>query len=273
LDNNGKPIINQYRPAHIKELKNIVSVAAGSDFALAVDKDGDVYGWGAGQQSQLGRRLLDRHRFKALVPNRLALPRKSVTHIYAGANHAFAIDKNGNTWAWGSNNFGQTGITTHAGEDNSIVTAPTQVPSLQNMKMLAGGNHHSIGIDSDDNALVWGRMDSGQIGIDKSLLPVDDDTQVLKNARGQPAILLQPAMVPNLKAKVVAAGSEHCLVATPEGKVWSWGFGTSYQTGQGTVESIEVARLIDNTALRERKVSWVGGGGQYSVFAAPAPSA
>jgi regulator of chromosome condensation len=246
-----------------------VSIRAGADFALALNKKGEVFGWGAGQQSQLGRRLLDRHRFKSLIPTRIPLARKTITQIFAGANHAWALDSDGNTWAWGSNNFAQTGVPDHAGEDNSIITAPTKVTALPRMKMLAGGNHHSIGIDANDDCLVWGRMDECQLGIDKSKLPVDDETKVLKNSRGQPAILLEPTRVlEKLKTAYVAAGSEHCLVATTAGKVYSWGFSTNYQTGLGTEDPVELATLIDNTALKERKVTWLGAGGQYSVFGA-----
>jgi regulator of chromosome condensation len=269
IDKNDNVVGNQNTPILIPELKNIVSISAGADYALALDQNGDVFGWGAGQQSQLGRRLLDRHRFKSLVPTRMPLPRKKITHIFAGSYHAFATDKDGNTWAWGSNSFGQTGLKEAAGEPNSIITAPTKAASLPNMKMLAGGNHHSIGIDANDNCLVWGRMDECQLGIDKSTLPVDDDTKVLKNSRDQPAILLQPTALPNIKAAYVAAGSEHCLVATTAGKVYSWGFSTNYQTGLGTEDPVETATVIENTAMRGRKVTWVGGGGQYSVFGAP----
>jgi regulator of chromosome condensation len=270
LDQNDKVILNQFRPTLIPDLKNIVTIRAGADFALALDKSGGVFGWGAGQQSQLGRRLLDRHRFQSLRPTRVPLPRKKFTQIFAGANHAWAIEKSGVTYAWGSNNFAQTGIVSHAGEDNSIVTAPTKVPSLSNMKMLAGGNHHSIGVGPNDECLVWGRMDEAQLGIDKKTLPVDDESKVLKNSRDQPAILLQPTALPNIQAQYVAAGSEHCLAVTTAGKVYSWGFSANYQTGLGTADTVELATVIDNTAMRDRKITWADGGGQFSVFAGPA---
>ena len=38
--------------ALIHGLKDIVAISAGADFALALDKNGDVFGWGAGQQCE-----------------------------------------------------------------------------------------------------------------------------------------------------------------------------------------------------------------------------
>jgi regulator of chromosome condensation len=53
-----------------------------------------------------------------------------------------------------------------------------------------------------------------------------------------------------------------------EGQVYSWGFSANYQTGQGTMEDIEVPTLIDNSAIRDREIIWAGAGGQYAMLAA-----
>lgn len=51
-----------------------------------------------------------------------------------------------------------------------------------------------------------------------------------------------------------------------EGKAYSWGFSTNYQTGQGTINDINVATHIDNTAVRDVKLIWAGIGGQFAVL-------
>jgi regulator of chromosome condensation len=88
----------------------------------------------------------------------------------------------------------------------------------------------------------------------------------IKDERGHPRILIEPTPIPGIKAKAVAANSDHSLAIDAEGRAWSWGFSATYATGQGTQDDIEVATIIDNTAVRGKQLNWAGAGGQFSVF-------
>lgn len=256
----------------IPNLKRITQLSVGNDFCLALDAEGNVFSWGNGEESQLGHRILGRRRAAALIPARVALPKKNkIVSIHAGSNHAFAIDSNGDTWAWGSNNFGQTGIAEGAGKGGSSIIAPRKVPSLagKNMKLIRGGSHHSIGVTWCGECLVWGRIDGAQSGLDiGQQLPLDDPDKVIVE-RGRPRILLQPTPLPISGCVYAAAGPDHNIVITSDGKAFSWGFNGNYQCGQGTDDDIPLATLIDNSAVRNKKLSWAGAGGQYSMLASP----
>lgn len=89
----------QKTPLKIKELKNIVQLAAGKDHLLALDSKGIVYAWGNGQQYQLGRRILERHRYRSLEPQQFGL--YNIKYIASGDFHCFAIDHSDNVYAWG----------------------------------------------------------------------------------------------------------------------------------------------------------------------------
>ena len=227
-----------------------------------------MFAWGNGQQNELGRRLLERRRMFGLLPTPVALPKKRIVSVYAGANHAFAIDKDGNTWGWGSNNFAQTGITDGAGEGGSTVIKPQKVPSLvgKDMKMVQGGSHHSIGITHSGECLVWGRIDGAQLGRNITHL-VHDDPEAFMIERGKPRILLKPTLLPITGCTYGAAGSDHNVVTTSEGKAYSWGFNATYQCGQGTDDDIPIATLIAGAKVRDKKLIWAGAGGQYSMLA------
>ena len=67
---------------------------------------------------------------------------------------------------------------------------------------------------------------------------------------------------------MATCGTDHTIAITTDGKAYSWGFSANYQTGQGTDEDVEVATLIDNTAVRGKRLVYAGAGGQYSVLAA-----
>jgi regulator of chromosome condensation len=69
------------------------------------------------------------------------------------------------------------------------------------------------------------------------------------------------------KVSSVAAGFDNSFAVTSEGKVYSWGFSSNYQTGQGTIEDIHTPTLIDNTAIRGKMIIAAGAGGQYSMLA------
>ncbi|KAI9652143.1 MAG: hypothetical protein M1831_007175 [Alyxoria varia] len=274
LDSQTAKVVEvQSRFTLIPGLKQIRSISVGADFALALDNSGRVFGWGNGQQSQLGRRLIERRRYTALQPTPIPFPRSfKATSIHAGVNHSFAIDLSGDTWAWGSNNFAQTGVPNGAGEEGNQIGAPRRVPSLagKKMKMLQGGSFHSLAVTEKGECLVWGRMDGGQVGLDVGTLPINDPSTVVSDDRGNPRILLRPTPLPIPKCVYVAAGTEHSIAITEEGEAYSWGFNINYQCGQGTEEDIWVAKRMDEEHIRDKTVVWAGAGGQYSMLGARA---
>jgi regulator of chromosome condensation len=211
---------------------------------------------------------VERNRLNGLQPREFGLP-KNIVHIGSGQYHSFAVHTTGNVYAWGLNSFGATAIREGAGDDEAAILHPTLVESLsnRNISQICGGAHHSIAIAGDGDCLVWGRIDGFQSGLKIDTLA---DDAVIKDERDRPRILIAPTPVPGIKAKVVAAASDHSLAIDADGRAWSWGFSATYQTGQGTQDDIEVATVIDNTATRGKKLNWAGAGGQFSVFTEPA---
>ncbi|GME63451.1 hypothetical protein GTA08_BOTSDO05678 [Neofusicoccum parvum] len=262
----------QKTPVLLPELKKVREIVCGANHVLALDADGNVFAWGSGQQNQLGRRVVERTKTEGLVPREFGLPRKKITQIACGAYHSFAIDKSGNVWAWGLNNFGETGLPENAGEDDAVIIKPNKVPALagKNIKMIDGGGHHSAAVTEDGKCLVWGRLDGYQMGLPMNTLKGLAEDKIKKDEHDRPRILKVPTEVPDINAAFVACGSDHTIAISKEGKAYSWGFSANYQTGQGTDDDIEVATMIDNTAVREKKLNWAGAGGQYSILTAPA---
>ena len=64
----------------------------------------------------------------------------------------------------------------------------------------------------------------------------------------------------------MAAGSDTGFAIDNNGKAHSWGFSANYQTGLGTDDDVEVATLIDNAAVRGKRLVGAGAGGQYGVL-------
>ena len=262
----------QHRPIQIKGLKKITKITCGADHVLALASNGAVFSWGSGQQNQLGRRILERFKHNALVPQEFGLP-KAMVGIGAGAQHSFAVHKNGKVYAWGLNNFGGTGIATGVGETEAFILQPTVVDGLRDkgtIISIGGGLHHSIAVTDRGECLVWGRLDGFQLSIKIDSIPA---AHLIRDEHDRPRILTVPTRVPGLEAADAAAGTDHCIAISKDGKAYSWGFSATYQTGQGSDRDVEVATLIDNTAVRGQNLVWAGAGGQFSVIASAAEDA
>ena len=248
----------------IPELKNIVELACGTNHVLARNNKGKVFAWGAGEQSQLARRVVSRTAIGALVPREFGLQRKSIVHIGCGDYHSFAVDKNGDVYAWGLNTFGETGIEKESEDDNTVST-PTKVDNLKeyNIKQIVGGAHHTLSCTETGQVLFWGRIDNHRGGMDVDEMPKD---KLFFDEHGKPRFLKEPVVLPELKGKFVATATDTCIVITEDGKAFSWGFSTNYQTGQGTDDDVEEATHIDNTAVRGKKLVFAGLGGQFGII-------
>lgn len=154
------------RPLHGLEKVKFSAVACGEDHVLALSLQGHVWSWGNGQQSQLGRRVIERRKLNALSPSKLAL--RKIAAIGCGSYHSFAVDDQGKVYAWGLNTFGQLGLETV--EDQ--VVEPLVVEALLPEKhdgakvvQIDAGSHFSLFLF--DNGQVWGtgRCDGNELGL------------------------------------------------------------------------------------------------------------
>lgn len=144
---------------------------------LALDKKGVLYGFGAGQQHQLARQIVQRFELQATVPTHITIKegRKSVIvkDMACGSYHSFAISEDGRVFSWGLNNYAQCGIHEDIGSDQgSVVKTPTWVEDLTvQIRSLQGGGHHSIAVADNGDVLAWGRCDGHQTGLDLDRVP------------------------------------------------------------------------------------------------------
>ncbi|OBT62932.1 hypothetical protein VE03_07870 [Pseudogymnoascus sp. 23342-1-I1] len=259
----NKELLLQRTPVPIPHLTKIVSLAAGNNHVLALDTSGHVFAWGTAEQSQLARRVPERHRAAALTPSHVTLP--PIKHIAAGAYHSFALAEDGALYAWGANNFGQTGVPSSAGDSNAVVALPTIVEALRGytIRDIAGGEHHSLACTQVGQVLIWGRCDDSQAGMELASLPGDS---LIFDERGFPRILA-PTLVPGLSGvAVVAAGIDHSFAVTWHGAAYAWGFGANYRTGLGTDEAVGTPTVVGEGKI----VSGAECGGQFGVLVGPA---
>ncbi len=144
----------------------------------------------------------------------LLLPLAGVSQIVEGGNgHAIILDKTGQVWTVGRNNFGQLGDSTTI---NSAI--PQKVKNLDNIAVVARGYDHSMALDSNGNLWAWGRNNYGQTGV----WSVYDQWT--------------PQLVKDHKFIAVEGGHWHSVGLKEDGTVWAWGHNFFGELGNGTRE-------------------------------------
>lgn len=164
--------LRQLKPVALPSLANqtIVQVATGDDHFLALTSTGQVYACGNGEQNQLGRKIIQRHKTHGLTPERLFL--KNVVLVGAGAFHSFAVTKDGKAYGWGLNTFRQTGVSEADGGWEDVISTPTIIDALSVKKegdarvvQISGGVHHTVFLLSNGEVKVVGRCDGSEVGL------------------------------------------------------------------------------------------------------------
>jgi len=90
--------------------------------------------------------------------------------IFAGANHAALIHRNGSVYMWGIGNSGRLGFSgTDVGlkSNNVDVSTPTLVKALLGYSVLvvSCGHSHTAAICSTGDLFVWGNASAGKLGL------------------------------------------------------------------------------------------------------------
>jgi len=184
---------------------NVAAIAGGYMHGLALRRDGKVIAWGYNNYGQ------------AIVP--VTLP--AAVAIAAGSLHSVALCSDGRVVAWGDNTYGQRNVPTSAN------------PSVG----LSAGLFHNLALRADGTVVAWGGtgfLNHGQTNVPASAINVvaiagggyhslalRADGTVLAwgdNTYGQCSV---PASASNIVA--IAAGQFHSFALCRDGKVVAWG--------------------------------------------------
>ncbi|KAH9948366.1 RCC1/BLIP-II [Amylocystis lapponica] len=254
---------HQFLPTPILQLRSkpgdtekFSAVVAGNNHLLVVTTHGNLYTLGAGEQGQLGRKIvLGARSHKAVV-------------VGAGSYSSFAVDEQGDVWAWGLNNMGQTGTGFTSAAADGAVQLPTRVVGLSRKELggaavvqIAGGEHHTLFLTSAGAVFACGRSDGGQLGL------AEDDAAFAE--RALPDMLERPARVsfPDAEDPVVhiSAGIHNNAAVTRGGALYTWGTGPQGELGAGEETEVRTPKVV----VRREGGSWcavaASCGGQHTL--------
>ena len=199
---------NEYGQCDVPaDLTNALSMAGGSEHAMAVRADGTVVVWGHNEEGLLN--------VPAGVSNVLA--------VAAGNYHCLALRRDGTVVAWGDNGSGQC-----------------NVPGLANVVAIAGGGNHSLALRADGTVAAWGDNSYGQrvvpLGLaDVVAIAAGSDHNLALRANGTVVAWGSDnngqcgAAVDLTNVVAIAAGQNHSLALCQDGTVVAWGDNSNHQ--------------------------------------------
>ena len=271
-------------------LKNVVSLAAGGAFSLALKSDGTVVAWGSNNEGQ------------SSIPNNL----NNVVKIAAGGGHNLALKSDGTVVAWGQNNYGQVNVPSGLNNvvslaaggafslalksDGTVVTwgyneyGIMNIPSgLKKVVSVAAGGVHSLALKSDGTLVAWGWNEAyGQCNVPSGLnnivsmsggefnsLALKSNGTVVAWGRNNDGQLNIPSDLNDVVS--IAAGARHGLALKSNGTLVAWG---SNYFGNKTIPSglnnvVSISSLSHNLALYKLQVNTSsndGGSVSPSIF-------
>jgi alpha-tubulin suppressor-like RCC1 family protein len=151
----------------VTPLSDIVKIAAGGSHALAIDGNGNIWGWGHNLLGQLGDgTTVDR--FGGVQLFTVGSDGYLAKEVSAGRDHSLALigdlaETVGLVIATGYNYFGQLGNGV-SGNYNLYSSWEPEVSDITNFKTIVAVGDHSIAKDANGTYWAWGRNSYGQVG-------------------------------------------------------------------------------------------------------------
>ncbi len=227
-----------HTPAQI-DLSGVIAISVGDEHSVALMNNGTVMAWGRNDHGELGNGGVVK---QSTPQNVMGLSGKSVTAVSAGHHHTLALDSYGKVWSWGKNQDGQLGYGTSPAS-YSAQPKPVVFPDDIKITAVAGGEEHSLAVDSNGGVWAWGCDEYGQLGDGKHTIDgttTNNDTHI-------------PTLVTNVSGIVaIAAGEWHSVALMNDGTIKAWGNSDFGQLGNGsiTVKTEKPMRIMGMTDVK-----------------------
>ena len=241
----------QSNTVEIKISIEFSKIVASSYHTLALDKEGNMYGFGSCRYLGISS--------NKLIKIKEGVKFREISNSYC--MNGMAIDMDGNLWNWGANSYGQCGIA----NISSSLDKPTLNENIKNVKAIAAGEDNSFFIDQSGRMFGCGLAYYGngkeQI-ISKNFISVIDGKSFKKivepsvyingwgthlaidendnlyswgsNVNKQLGIEeeIDKSLVPvqvkvGTKFKEIATGDMCCFAIDTDGNLWKWGKNSS----------------------------------------------
>ena len=160
---------------NINGMENIVYATSGKSHVIALKNDGTVWTWGYNKFGQLGNGSTEDSYETAVKVSGL----ENIVQIEANDNVSYAVDINGNVYAWGRLSTNSLG-----GEYNKDTSVPVKFENLSNIKKVVGSgrageaeteyNVYNVALDKNGELWLWGRFNQNRYTLPEKIEGASD---------------------------------------------------------------------------------------------------
>jgi alpha-tubulin suppressor-like RCC1 family protein len=216
---NGKMVVaSNAAPARVEGLGEIRSLTGGAYHLLALDVEGNVYGWGQSGYGETG--CAPTQGIYVSTPCRML---ENAVQIAAGEYFSIALDANGQVWTWGHNLYGQLG---NGGSKNSQQPVAVNLNG-EKARLIGAAYEGAFAVTEEGHVWAWGDNEAHGLGFTGKNYGVQN-------------IIRTPTHVINLDpyaAQIthIAGGNGWGEALLEDGTVIGWGLHAAL--GQGTTKT------------------------------------
>lgn len=222
--------------------KAVITVAAGGANSLALTSDGQVWTWGGNNTAPVA------------VTTSGVLADKMVVTVAAGDDHNLALTSDGQVFAWGTNTFGQLGNNNTTSSMVPVAVMASGALAGKTVVAIAAGRYHSLALTSDGQVFAWGYNSNGQLGNRST------------TSSAVPVVVSTEGVLAGLRVVAVAAGDQHNLALTTDGRVFAWGANFNGQLGNNSTASCSAPVAVHSSAaLAGKTVTAIATGSFFSL--------
>lgn len=216
---NGTKVVSSNKdPAKVNSLTNIIGLTGGAYHLIALDNEGNVYGWGQSGYGETGCKPT-----KSIYVSTPCKVLKNAVQIGAGEYFSVALDADGKVWTWGHNLYGQLG---NSGKKNSQIPIAVDLKG-EKARLIGGAYEGAFAVTEEGHVWAWGDNEASGLGFQGSNYGVQK-------------IIRTPTRVPNLdqyadRMTYIAGGNGWGEALLDDGTVIGWGLHAAL--GQGTTKT------------------------------------